>query len=1044
MPAIELLRSYRVAHARVLSIEPFETSLRENTPLTSISDPAALVEYLNQLNLKGDMVLDELKRVSIERDNFKTKLEEAERSTKEAWDEVASLRVHKDTTSISGEAATSLNGLSSETEMLTKDVTDESTSTTAMKSPTASIKSRASSIPSLSLFSPRVKSVEAPKLKEEIEEFFSYDSEVPRLESELRDREEEVKVLQIEVKTLKDDLAVARESTQSMVQSLEAATRDLNVLRDNKERSKADLEEQHLSSEKLQNQLRSDLESAEEKLTKLEPEAVFQGSAALAELEGKLQGANEELEMLRVVQRHSNSADELTKDLQSTIQDLQSEVSRLQSTGAESEKRIETLNGLVKNLRQQLTEAENQQRALMIEVDEKTRTTAGLEAHFTKLKELREDTTDAMNVTGLPAEQNGFRAVKSHVTENEAINASEGTTTGKKKNKKKKRSGKAAADQTKEPPIPESPVPDITGEGSQTPEENSNLKLLQEALSDLRKLVEEKDAAIQRLHSKLKDQEDLREEIEGLRDDLINVGQGHVEAKYKVKELLAEKQSLERTITSLEGELAELRSAHTSQTAGSERAQKDLAAQFEDLKLKATTLQTDLSAAQQLAASRFKDISDLRNVLQKAQPELAGLRSEVAELKVIREELGKKTAELTRLEVRQEDMRSEVAGLKRTVAERDTEAKVLNQKIGQETNNRLKAEDISHRALDDLQRAEAEKRQSNQSLDRLSRDLSKSQEEVTSAKARLRELEQQIASISRETEGLKEDIELKTAQHASAQSLMGSMRDQTSEMAMQMKEARERCESLEEEVADAHRLLSERSREGETMRRLLADVEGRAESRIREMKERMDTAIEERDRAEDEASAAGRRRARELEDLRNKIREAEKGLKRAEEDKEELETGRRDWKRRREELEQRSEQSAREAEEVRKAMSELRDALDESEKQARDLEKQKIDLRRTVEDTQQRLEKLQKANKVCLELLEPIPLLANKSATSRWPTRSDRCRQRKLKRWIRKAGLLARLSTPPRLGHALVLQLQKAGPALQLLAIRPMAKPQCR
>ncbi|KAG9650647.1 hypothetical protein KCV04_g1244, partial [Aureobasidium melanogenum] len=37
----ELLRSYRIAHARVTAIEPFEAALRENTPLTSIADPSA-------------------------------------------------------------------------------------------------------------------------------------------------------------------------------------------------------------------------------------------------------------------------------------------------------------------------------------------------------------------------------------------------------------------------------------------------------------------------------------------------------------------------------------------------------------------------------------------------------------------------------------------------------------------------------------------------------------------------------------------------------------------------------------------------------------------------------------------------------------------------------------------------------------------------------------------------------------------------------------------------------------------------------------------
>jgi len=144
---------------------------------------------------------------------------------------------------------------------------------------------------------------------------------------------------------------------------------------------------------------------------------------------------------------------------------------------------------------------------------------------------------------------------------------------------------------------------------------------------------------------------------------------------------------------------------------------------------------------------------------------------------------------------------------------------------------------------------------------------------------------------------------------------------------------------------------------------LLGEVEGRADSRVREMKERMDTAIEERDRAEDEASTAGRRRVRELEELRNKLREVERELNRVEEDKGVLEVAQRDWKRRREELEQQSEQSVRENEDIKRAMNELREALDESERQAREMEKQKVELRHSVEETQLRLDRLQKSNK---------------------------------------------------------------------------------
>jgi chromosome segregation ATPase len=130
------------------------------------------------------------------------------------------------------------------------------------------------------------------------------------------------------------------------------------------------------------------------------------------------------------------------------------------------------------------------------------------------------------------------------------------------------------------------------------------------------------------------------------------------------------------------------------------------------------------------------------------------------------------------------------------------------------------------------------------------------------------------------------------------------------------------------------------------------------------MQERLDLAVEERERAEEQASTFSRRRARELEELKQKVRDAERAQARAVEDKEDLVTSERELRKQTEDLERRAAQASEEASEVRLAMSQLRDALDESEKQAHELEKEKSDLRRAFDETQGRLEKLQKSSKV--------------------------------------------------------------------------------
>lgn len=977
--------------------------------MTSISDPNAFVEYLNQVNLKGDMVLDELKRVSSERDTFKQRLSEAERSTREAWNEVANLRSARDYKADSEESGKLANGSQSD-EASMQGITDGDPLGVTPDSPPASIKSPTVSIPGMSLFSPRQKPTDSPKARHGSEDFFSYDCEIPRLGTELQDRHEKINAFENEVKILKGDLAVTRESTQSMVQTLEEATRELNSLRDSKDRSESDMKKQRVSSEKLSEQLRADLQKAQTRLQELQAEHGSKCSDRVAELDLQLKTARHALDSTQLATSHNTNDNGMLEELQSNASELETELLALRSRATQSEKKIHTLNDLVMSLRSQLLEAEGKNQDLSVVIKKKSKALEILQEETGKFELMPKPESPG---SAGQADSNSERPSiqESQSVSNDQASVQNPSSSSKKKNKKKKRGGKSSVEQDKEPQtdLKREPITDVeeSKEGLRT----DSMSKLHEELHQLRILIEEKDAAIERIYGKLKDQDGSREEIDTLRDDLVNVGQEHVEAKDQVKELMAEKTAMASTVTNLENEIAKLRGVHATSAAGSEQKHKDLAAQFENLKAEANMLQTDLSAAQQLASSRFKALNDLRNDLQRAQPEINALRAEAAEVKSVKEALGNKDADFKRLDSGYEELRSKATKLKQTISDQETEIKTLNQRMNQESSNRSKAEDASSKAAQEVQRLETERRQATDSIDRLLRELGKAREELNASKAKLRELEQQDFKIRSESEGLKEDVDLKTAQYASAQSLIASMRDQTAEIAMQMKEARERCESLDEEVADAHRLLSERSREGETMRRLLADVEGRADARNREMKERMDAAVEERDRAEDEASTAGRRRVRELEDLRNKYRDTERNLKRAEEDKEELAIAQKDWKRRREELEHRAGQSTREVDDVRKAMAELRDALDESEKQARDLEKQKAELRRSVEDTQHRLEKMQKSNKVRSSMPLTFMLFTALTVCSRWRMSWARFKRSGLKPRTRKDNLLGHRST---------------------------------
>ena len=866
------------------------------------------------------MVLDELKRVSGERDSLRTKVTEAEDSAKRAWDEVSGLkRAAEDATTRSTEEkadrASGVGARPSSPQVADSAEHVESGSDAEAKSKTSETK-----------VLPNAKDLHRPE--QEGEEFFSFDEEISRLQQVVKDRQETISRLEHEVNGLKGDLAVTRESTQSMVESLEEATRELNILRDFKDRFEGESKKQQAMSEEAIASMQTKLEAAEN-LAKNKLPVTTDRESSIDDLNRRLEEAYEQIAQFR---REVPEAKANAEKVKTSLQESEACIKLLQEEKVHASKRVDTLDKLVVTLRSQLAQTEDR--------EQEARTI--LEKTLNPQKQGEASST--LTPTTAPTD--------------------EVPTASKKKNKKKKKgsnneAAKSKLDETAK--ASKETVSEVPSDSLDT----VRLQKLQDELEELRQTVKAKESTIESLQRKLKDQEDLQDEIETLRDDLINVGQENVSAKDRVKDLTDEKAKLQSRILELEEELSEMRSTHSDSRASQEEY-KELVSQFDDVKAKSAALQSDLSAAQQLASSRFKDMNELKKIIERVQPELVSLRNEASKLKPLQENIEKKDAEVTALEGKQKSLCVELSNVKQTVSDRDVEIKALNQRLGQETSSRLRGEAIQAKGNQELERLKQERKEALDSLGQLSKDLAKSQGDLANARSRLEEVGQEMTQHQRERDVLREEMELRSAQYASAQSLMSSMRDQTNEMAMQMKEARDRCENLEEEVGDAHRLLSERSREAETMRRLLADVESRSDARTREMKERMEIAMEERDRAEDEASTTGRRKARELEELRNELREAERGLKRAEEDKEELEMAQRDWKRRREELEKQLERSSAETSEVRLAMSELRDVLDEAERQTRDLDTQKSELRRSVEETQRRLEKLQKSNKVAV------------------------------------------------------------------------------
>ncbi|KAK3049431.1 Golgin imh1 [Extremus antarcticus] len=378
------------------------------------------------------------------------------------------------------------------------------------------------------------------------------------------------------------------------------------------------------------------------------------------------------------------------------------------------------------------------------------------------------------------------------------------------------------------------------------------------------------------------------------------------------------------------------------------------------------SLETDLAASQTLAQTRLKDNADLKEHISKMQPELKKLRLESEELKTLKVEVEKKGEQVKRLEGRERDLRSEIAEYKARAQNQDKELEGLRERAKTSDERATALEDTCNRTSKDLEANERTRDDAVEARDRVQAELKKVQDELKTTKASLDQLEVQVNKSRDEARTVREELQVKSEMFENAQSRMHSSEDEKRELLTQLKERTEQNQGLEEELADTQRLLSERAMEGQKMRRLVADAESRAEARVRAIQQRLDVAVEERDRAEDDASTAGRRKAREIEELKTKLRDAESGVTKATQARAEAERREREHQSREGDYKKISAQDQEELVEVRTAMAQLRDTLDENE---RHCEKEKGDLRTKHADLEARLEKLQKSGKAMAEEL---------------------------------------------------------------------------
>lgn len=314
-----------------MSIEPFERALKENTPLESIAEPKALVDYLNQLNGQRGMITDELKRVSTEGQEFKKKFEEAEK-------QASALREQLESAKIMPLGEGSVAGT-------------EVADTMSIDTPSASVKSPVSSV--LGIFSPKQKAHATPDNKDVADEFFSYDDEVPKAQLEVKEKTAEIHALNSKVRNLETELAVTQESTSGLVASLEQATRELSKFQEGTAAVEALVEKAEAQTQEIQG-LKDKLQAAENEVVEKEAKWKIQVSVLQTSLNNQ-ESALKEMEV-----RHETETKEMAGKLE-TSETLKTQLySKLEATNRELLEARKRADAIAEELKSEISKGNQQ------------------------------------------------------------------------------------------------------------------------------------------------------------------------------------------------------------------------------------------------------------------------------------------------------------------------------------------------------------------------------------------------------------------------------------------------------------------------------------------------------------------------------------------------------------------------------------------------------------------------------------------------------------------------------------------------------------
>lgn len=669
-------------------------------------------------------------------------------------------------------------------------------------------------------------------------------------------------------------------------------------------KSKSDLEE---TVSELQKSIRThELNALQTSLTQNEPST---GSVEIDETKQKLHAAEKELVAVK---------DELAK---------------LTKSFGETQKLSEGFEAENKQLRLLNTEKDDKLGGLQKELEDaqlNIATNKKLEDNIKKLQTENDELTKQLSGASTPVEKE-----ESPISPATAVAGSK-----KKKNKKKNNKQNVAAT---------------------TATNSSDNQSLKERVTQLEAELQSKDLKTNEItikeYRELKDKYQLQsEDLAELKDLLREVGNELVDAKERIKEygnkslvdvdpkfvaMEADLENLKKEKAALEVKISELEllARNAEQLNGSEERLEEMRKENERLiqsskKLQATVDETTLELEK--ATRKADSLRQEKDEINKRISELSKYKSSDTSLKL---ELSSLQVSLDHKEKLIKELTNESASLRKKVTElEDNLALAKRQKLELDAKNKSLVSDKNE--LITKQELQFEKGKS------LEQQLFKIQAEKQS-------LVTQLETTNRNYENMTRDKQ-------QALSELLDFKQRYEELYMRSKDAQDKVESMQDEISEARNMLLERTRESNTIRRLLMEAEESIKSKDEEVVLEIRSLKEEKENLEAEWMAAGKKKQREIDEMKSitnnyltKLQELESRYNQLKAKYDDLAASKGDMK-----------ETSEDAEETSETIDILRASLRDSAKKIKDYENVHSILKKLNEESNLKFERLLKSYKL--------------------------------------------------------------------------------